>query len=482
MKLTGPSRWLWAALLAMLVGGALLLWPSVNVMHPSLDKLSAIEFSERWSHPEMLRIRDLGVKAVPSLRRVLREKDSPKTRSLLWVKGTWPGATNYFSHFPDWSKMAERRRAACQVLRMLGPAGRTAAPEIIEILKSKDPRDLNSAMMTLWAIGLDAEICDRLDSLLEEEVSDSARAQIVGALGMVKPPSARTLKALTAALAHSSPYVQDRAAEALGQLEVGSPEAVSALKHLQVSSTNQLVVVSSSAALWDLKKDSSLALPPVFQVLENQLTKDFPPVLGGGNGGQAVTAAEQLFTKAGDLFRSMELSESEKSRALDLLESCCQKSGRIFIRMLLLPGMMDLGFPREKCLEVCRTGLNQTEDYYRIQAARLLAQVAEKHSVEEINLDTLIGDRNVGVRIYAAKVHWLKNRQASAVVPVLMEALDRSKHQSYYYTEVQPVALNLLADIGAEAHEAAETLEKIRQDPNPAIVKLASEALVKIRR
>ena len=58
------------------VGGMLYLRRSVvNVMHPALDKLSAVDFGQRWSHPEMLRIRALGTKAVPSLRRVLREKD-----------------------------------------------------------------------------------------------------------------------------------------------------------------------------------------------------------------------------------------------------------------------------------------------------------------------------------------------------------------------------------------------------------------------
>ena len=187
--------------------------------------------------------------------------------------------------------------------------------------------------------------------------------------------------------------------------------------------------------------------------------------------------------KAGELFRRMDLGESEKSKALALLEAWGEKSGRIFIRMLLLPAMVELGFPSDKCLQVCKTGLDQTEDYYRIQAARLLATVIEKHPVNELNLDSLIRDRDVGVRVYAAKIHWQKNRQAETVVPVLIESLDRSKHQSYYWDiEIQPVALAVLRDIGAEAHEAIGTLENLTHDPNPAVVKLASEALVKIRK
>src|ERR1043166_2813652 len=108
MKLSFRFRWLWLALFfGMIVGGALvfLRQSMVNPMHPALDKLSAVKFSERWSHPEMMKIRALGVKAVPSLRRMLREKDSPTTRFLLWVKRPCPGVTKFYSHFPDVNKM-----------------------------------------------------------------------------------------------------------------------------------------------------------------------------------------------------------------------------------------------------------------------------------------------------------------------------------------------------------------------------------------
>src|SRR5213075_1288027 len=105
----------------------------------ALDALSAIPLSERWAHPELLKIRKLGADAVPPLRRVLREKTSPSTRFLLWVKLKWPGATKYYSHFPDPQKMSERRWAACQVLQTLGPAAKPAIPEIIRILKEGDP-------------------------------------------------------------------------------------------------------------------------------------------------------------------------------------------------------------------------------------------------------------------------------------------------------------------------------------------------------
>src|SRR5436309_275826 len=82
-------------------------------------------------------------------------------------------------------------------------------------------------------------------------ISYSARSQIVGALGAVKPPSAPTLKVLTAALSDPSPYVPHRAAETLGRLGARTPEIVSALKSLQSRTTNELAVITSSAALWE---------------------------------------------------------------------------------------------------------------------------------------------------------------------------------------------------------------------------------------
>lgn len=486
MKRWFRSRWLWLALLLAIIPVGAVLWlrqSTVNVMHPALDELSKVKLSERWSHPQMLKIRELGVKAVPSLRRVLREKEQPSTRFLLWVKAKWPGVTKYYSRFPDPNKLKERRWVACQALRTLGPAGRSAAPELIEILKSNDLTGLNAATMALHAVGIDADVCDRLDALLEMKVvSESGRAQIVNALGNVKPPSARTLKVLVAALTDPSAYVPYRSAETLGRLGVHTPEIVSALKRLQSNTTNELAVVASSAALWKLDKDAEVALPPVLKVLESELSRPLAPYPARGESGQGVSAGDQLFMAAGEMFRGMDLRESDKLKALALLESWGEKSERVFIRMLLLPAMMDLGFSGEKCLEVCKTGLNQPEVYYRIQAARLLAMESDKHSLNALDLNPLIRDPDVGVRVYAAKIHWLKNRQVKAVVPVLIESLDHSRHQSYYYAEIQPVALTVLGDIGPDAHEAVGTLEKLIRDPNPTVAKLASEALVKIRK
>src|SRR4051812_41907674 len=92
------TRWVWIVLIVALlpVGAWLFLrHETVNEMYPALDKLASISLAQRWSDPEMLKIRELGAKAIPPLRAVLREKDKPTTRFLLWVKTKWPGVTKY---------------------------------------------------------------------------------------------------------------------------------------------------------------------------------------------------------------------------------------------------------------------------------------------------------------------------------------------------------------------------------------------------
>jgi hypothetical protein len=482
------SRWLWLALLVVMlpVGGALYLRIGVtNVMHPALDALANVKLEDRWSHPAMLRIRELGPKAIPPLRQVLREKDSMPTRLLLWIQAKWPGSTRYFKDLPDPQKLTERRWTACQVLQTLGPAGKAAVPEIIRVLQSKDAGDANAGSMALWAVGVDAEVCEQLDAALEKGISGISQGGtvlILCALGSVKPPSVRTLNALTAALAGTNTFAQQYAARTLGQLGVATPAAVSALKKLQASSTDDMVVMESAIALWEIEKDAG-SLPAVFRLLQGKLEKPMASLPGGSSGGQWVTAEDECFMAAGALFSRMKLTEPDKSKALDMLNAWCEKTGSIYVRMLLLPAMMELGFPREKCLVVCNTGLEQPEDYYRIQAAELLAQVGGKYPEAEIDLDGLLRDREVGVRVYAAALYWQNKKQAKVVVPVLVEALNRAKHQSYLYdSQILPTALRVLGDMGPEAHDAAGDLETITRDPNPAIAKLAAEALRKIRR
>jgi HEAT repeat protein len=477
------NPWLWSALFVFLlfVGGALFLRHSVvNVMHPALDALSAKSIEQRWSAPEMLKIRDLGPKAIPPLRRVLREKDLPTTRFLLWVKGKWPGAAKYFHYFPDPAKLTERRWTACQVLQTLGPAGKSAAPELIKILQDKDQYTVNGANMALWAIGVDAEICEQLDAAFEQGPPLGGRLCIVNYLRAVKPPSERTIKTLTGALSDSSVHVQCGAAETLGILGVANPAAVSALKRLQTNSTDELVVINTSAALWELEKDKELT--PVFRILEATLARPIVPSPGGEDSGQGGTPPDQCFLAASGLFVQMKLEGGEKEKALGLMSSWCDKSGRIFIRMLLLPPMLELGFPKDKCLEVCKTGLARNEIYYRIQAAQLLVLVDNKYPSNELDLNALIHDPEVGVRVFAAKAHWQQHRQANVVIPVLVEALNRSRHQSYYYDiQILPAALSFLGDIGNEAQAAVGDLNLLAQDPNPRVAQLAREALAKIR-
>jgi hypothetical protein len=451
-----------------------------NEMYPALDKLASIPLADRWSKPEMMQIRRLGAAAVPPLRRVLREKDTRAIQFLLWVRTNWPSVTRYYSHLPDPTRMTERRWTACQVLETLGPAARPAVPELIEVMESKDPGDVNAGVMALWAAGIDADACERLDESLEQGRADFGRASIINALGNVKPPSARTLNALTKELADSSPFIPEYAADALGRLGVPDPAAIDGLKKLQRSTTDDLTAITCSAALWQLQKDEAAAASNAFNVLERLGQNPATQPIGGGSGGQGVDATEEVFMRGAGLFQQLPLAETEKARALGIMESFCGKSGRIFIRMLLLPAMMDLGMTRDKCLDVCMTGLHQNEDYYRLQAAQLLVAVDGKFPTNEVRVDDLIHDKELGVRVYVAKIHWRNHGNPEAVVPVLADALDRKKYQSYYYPQILRAALGELGEIGAQAGAARTNVAALTKDPDPQIAQLATDTLIKL--
>ncbi|HVV71073.1 MAG TPA: HEAT repeat domain-containing protein [Verrucomicrobiae bacterium] len=482
MKPLWRFRWLWIGLIAIAAVlaciGLFLRYETVNEMHPALDQLASVSLSERWSHPAMVRIRQLGPAVVPPLCRVLREKDQPTTRFLLWLKAKWPPIAKLWPNLPDPKKMTERRWTACQVLQTLGPAAKAAVPDLVRVIESKDPGEVNGGVMALWAVGIDSDACEWLDQSLEQGKAAFGRSAIVDALGRVTPPSTRTLHALTKSLADPSPYVQQHAAQTLGRLGVATPEVLSEIKTLQTSSTNDLTTVTCLMALWQLKQDPSAAAG-VLQLLQRLVQSPVPPPLGGGNGGQAIDELEQVFLKGAELFQQVKLAEPERSKALAVLDSFCEKSDRIFVRMLLLSAMMDLGLPEERCLDVCQTGLRQEEYYYRLQAARLLGVVAERFP-GMVNADELMGDKDLGVRVYAARIHWRNHKRPEAVLPVFIEALDRKKYQSYYYDEILNAALGGLGDLGSEARPARTNLATIIEDPNPQVAALAKETMRKM--
>jgi len=51
--------------------------------------------------------------------------------------------------------------------------------------------------------------------------------------------------------------------------------------------------------------------------------------------------------------------------------------------------------------------------------------VGRRYPLDGIDLDALMLDKEVGVRVCGAILHWRKNKQATGVVPVLIEALDQ---------------------------------------------------------
>src|SRR5262249_22043517 len=147
----------------------------------------------------------------------------------------------------------------------------------------------------------------------------------------------------------------------------------------------------------------------------------------------------------------------------------------------LLGTMLQLGFPVQKAVQLCRAGIESSERFHRLQAVDILCELAEKYSVEGIDFGELLKNDYVLVRVYAAKELWLKKRNATELVPVLVDALDRSKYQEYHYSDIQSTALEVLGMIGPQATGAAKTLELLKTDPDPVVAKAATETLRRIQ-
>jgi HEAT repeat protein len=451
-------------------------------LDPAINTLAKLQIQDRWSHPEMLKIRAMGEKALPDLRVVLRERHHPAIKLRREAQKRFPKAAAKFGTVDD-RHLRERVWVVCQAIQTLGATARPAAPELIELLAENDNTLLNGTTMALHAIGIDREITDRLDVLVEKNaLGQWQKVFALRAMGRVTPPSDRSLAAIAKGLSDSSDQVQRASAEAAGTLGVSNAFIIAGLKFMQTNAVDDVVAIKACAALWKLTKDRELALRGVLPRLERRLSQPLDAHPRPGDSGQGISHGDQLFLDAAEMIRIMKLEDPDRTRARLLFENWGYKAGRIFVDMLLLPATFELGMPESKCLSICKEGLERKEDYYRIQAARLLATISERFTIDDELLKSLLADTDPNVRMYAAKIHWAKHRDASVVTPILAETLDRLKHHSYWYEHNVHIALETLRDIGPPARQAIPALEKASNDPNPKIVTLAQAALVRIRK
>jgi hypothetical protein len=489
-RLSRKVRWVVAALatvVALILGAVVWLAPKENVLHRELDDLARAPYAERWSHPAFGRIRAMGPKAIPFLREAIAQKDALSTRTLLAAQEKWPKFTERYFELSE-AKMMERRATACQVILTLGPAAKSAWPELVALFQSEDISDFNTPFLPLKAIGINEEIRDHLVRMIENEKIGNRIAKFMAleAIAEVKPPSERALKLLAASLEDRTQYGfgPPEIAERLGKLGANTPEVIAGLKNLQRKSKDRRATVAASHALWRLQGKNAEVLSSMFAMVEMMLRepKEIPPWAKAfpdkNDWGQIGTQADLTVEAAGEFFREAATDAADKAKAIEMLEKWGRDSERVHIQMRLLRSMLDLGYPGTNCVAICEGGLAQRHNYLRIQAAWLLADVAEKFPIDTAIVTRLIGDSDVCVRIYGAKVRWRQTRQPEVVVPVLDGALDVAKHRSYWHTHALPVALGVLKEIGPEARAARARVEELARDANPEIAKLADDTIV----
>ena len=165
-------------------------------------------------------LRDMGVRAVPSLLGTLTHRNADirrqSARCLSFV-GREAGETVPALKEALQDSEAPVRLEAIKALWCIGPASKNAIPDIIRALKDPDGPVRSEAAVALWRMGADpADVVPPLTEALEEKDS-RVRLQIVEALSRVGTKAA--IPALKKALDDSDEHIRKEAAEALERIQ-----------------------------------------------------------------------------------------------------------------------------------------------------------------------------------------------------------------------------------------------------------------------
>ena len=183
-----------------------------------IAELTSSDYRMRTEAGEAMRA--LGTESIPQLTRALNKKNLPFRPLLVAVGSKVP-----FLNIPATDAMLVREKAA-HTLGEMGPAARTAIPELILALRNSNPDVLAEVERSLRKMRRFS-----LPPLLQALVHRDARVR-AGAADVLKEfgePARVAVPALLARLHDKNPSVRGRAAAALGVLGEGDITVVNAL-------------------------------------------------------------------------------------------------------------------------------------------------------------------------------------------------------------------------------------------------------------
>lgn len=363
-------------------------------------------------------------------------------------------------------KSLEQWRQAVKELRLDNPAGRSAVPGLLAIVKDQSAPWFTRRQManTLGRMGKYAsEAVPVLIEILDEPKSgeNTPRIWATKSLALFGPEAREAAPKLIAILKNEDVPVEERqvALDALGQIGGAHPRAIPALvetlnlperadsPEAQEARDTLRELAAESIAI--VGKDAAIAVPVLLRCLHDPgesmrrktvaaLAKIGPPA------GLAVPALVEV------------LAFDESPAVRDGAEQALAGIGSA-----ALPALVHL--------------LGDKDTELRRRAARSVGQMKTAARSAAGKLTELLKDEDPQVRLTAAKSLWLITEKADASIPVLVETLKSPDRQ------LRMQAFRLLTiDLGPAAAPARAELLKLQNHPEAAIRQAAQKALNRI--
>ncbi|RMF92114.1 MAG: HEAT repeat domain-containing protein [Planctomycetota bacterium] len=374
---------------------------------------------------------------------------------------------------------------ACLILAEVGPDAAPATAKLTELLdRSQSPDVRREAVLALGAIGPEAASAKpKLTELLEDPVQAVPAMYALVRIGDLDAAIVEKIEALTS---NDDPITAAAASWALAKLnpddESRMQEAVSRLIE-QVLNSDRSIRRGALAALLELNPPQRIARPIVAKALRAARPETAEEIVGfivHRMGDRAVPVlARALHFPALRRAAAYALGDfgPEAAPAVEALAEALNDEDPS-VRSEILFALGAIGPDAKPALPAVRKALKDRDMNVRYAACYAICRMGTEAADAKNDLLACIGGADSFLEFAAscALAHSVPNDDnvAKLVLPQLVERLDSN------IPGVREEALRALASLKAKAAPAKSAVQKLVDDPNPAVRQAAREALAAI--
>ncbi|MBI3465491.1 MAG: HEAT repeat domain-containing protein [Planctomycetes bacterium] len=371
---------------------------------------------------------------------------------------------------------------AAVIMADYGVRSKEALPALIEALSDNRPHVRQQVLLALAAVGPDAAPAAPAITQQLAGTESSVKYAAAFALGQIGPAAAAAEQQLSAQLAGKDEFLRMISAWALARIH---PENV----RMKAQAVNLLMQglknpeprhrMAAAQGLLALKPGSEVVVPAMIEALQSN-----QPELAGlavaalaETGAPAVPRlAEALKDPACCLPAAAALGRigpAAKPAVAALLPLLKDENPAVRREVLLALGA--IGPPAESVLDSAVSLLDDPDPKVRTAAAYVLGKLgpAAKSAAPALRKGLASGDPGLN-RIAAwalVKIEPENQENVRAAIPVLTEAL------AHEQAMVRREAADALRALGAQSRPALEALQRLANDPDPAVKAAAEEAI-----